>query len=233
MFIREGSNSPSPRGPARRRSGLAPALTLLFSGLAGPGCAHYKPTETGFLADYSGLRKDPFHVSYAIGIQRARTQHAQPEAAGQVDSYYIEPVRWLVDPATRAGGEEGLCERLSLDLDTALREQLGGLKPIVDAPGPRTARIRSAVTAARLSRPITNVALTATLILPYSTGPLFFGGGSVEAEAIGPDGRRLAAVTASSSGGYFDILGFYTRSGHARKAMRRCAKELKEALDHQ
>ena len=42
----------------------------------------------------------------------------------------------------------------------------------------------------------------------------------------------MAAATSASSGGYFDIIGFYTKAGHAKKAMWRDAKELREALDH-
>ena len=72
--------------------------------------------------------------------------------------------------------------------------------------------------------------LTATMISPYGPGPIFFGGGSVEAEVIAPDGRQIAAVSSASGGGWLDVVGYYTYSDHARKAMSRCAGELAEAV---
>ncbi len=220
-----------PRSRSRRPRASARA-TLALALVAASGCNHYRPTQTGYLGDYSRLEKDPFHINHGIGFQRARTRDATHEAAGAIDSFSIEPVEWLVDPASRAGQTPGRREALSASLDEALRDQLGRLRPIVDRPGPRTARIRSAITTVRLSRPILNVLLTATYFTPLAIGPVFFGGGAVEAEAIGPDGRQLAAVTSASSGGWIDLIGFYSRSGHAHKAMRRNAKELREALDH-
>jgi len=208
-------------------------LVLMLALLASSGCAHYRTTETGFLGDYSRLKKDPFHVNHALGLQRAKTHDATPGAACAIDSFYIEPVRWLVDPESRAAKDSRRRDDLCLKLDEALRDQLGELRPIVDRPGPRTATIRSAITTVRLSRPVVNALLTATYFTPLGMiGPVFFGGGAIEAEAIGPDGRQIAAVTSASSGGWLDVVGFYTKSGHARKAMRRNAKELREALDH-
>jgi len=205
-------------------------LGLAALGLA--GCKHYRPTETGFLSDYSQLVKDPIHLNHAIGFQRAMTHDATHEAVCQVDSFYIEPVQWRVDPETRGGKDPERQAILTSKLEQALIEQLSTIKPIVPQPGPKTATIRSAITTVRYSRPFTNLMLTATLFTPVGIGPVFFGGGAIEAEAIGPDGRQMAAVTSASSGGWFDIIGFYTKAGHAKKAMWRDAKELRQALDH-
>ncbi len=209
-----------------KRSALALAL------LAVVGCGHYRPTETGFLTDYSHLIKDPIHFNHAIGLQRAKTHDATHEAVCQIDSFYIEPVQWKVDPESRGGRDPARQAILTGKLEQALVEQLSTLKPIVTTPGPKTATIRSAITTVRYSRPITNMMLTATMFTPLGIGPIFFGGGAIEAEAIGPDGVQMAAATSASSGGWFDILGFYTKAGHAKKAMWRDAKELREALDH-
>jgi len=194
------------------------------------GCIHYRPTETGFLSDYGSMTRDRFHINRGIGLQRAKTFEATPNDSSKIDSYYIEPVQWLVDPAGRGGKDPGRRDWLCSILQGELRDQLGATKPVVDRPGPRTARVRAAITVVRLSRPVTNVVLTATLILPYGIGPIFFGGGAVEAEVIDPDGRQIAAVSTASSGGWFDLAGYYTRSNHAKKAMKRCVGELVEAV---
>ena len=215
--------------PARR------ALLLLFLGFAAaaPGCSamsHYRPTQSGLLTDYSGLAKDPFHLNYGLGLERNLTRAASTEALLSIDSYYIEPIGWAVDPSSRAGRDPSRQEALSAALDAALREQLGTLLPIVPEPGPRTARVQAFITDARLSRPLTNTALSAAGFFVPALGPVFFGGAVVEAEVFTPDHRQLAAISCASGGGPLDVVGFYTRSGHAKKAMRRAARELREAL---
>ena len=169
-------------------------------------------------------------MNRGIGLQRAETFEAAPIDLSKIDSYTIEPVQWLVDPASRGGKSPERRDWLCSVLQAELRDQLGATKPVVDHPGPRTARVRAAITVVRLSRPVSNVVLTATLISPYGIGPIFFGGGAVEAEVIGPDGRQIAAISTASSGGWFDLAGYYTRSNHAKKAMKRCAGELVEAV---
>ena len=218
--------------PARR------ALACLLSGSVAlaPGCSalsHYRPTQSGLLSDYSGLSKDRFHVNRGLGLQRNLSRNAAPEALGRVDSFLIEPVVWAVDAESRAGRDPSRSVVLAARLDEALRAELGALRPIVETPGPGTARVRAVITDARLSRPVLNAALTAggVFVAPLPVGPTFFGGAVVEAEVIGPDGLQVAAISCASGGGPLDVVGFYTRSGHAKKAMRRAARELRETLD--
>jgi hypothetical protein len=212
---------------ARRCAGL---IALLLAG-ASTGCASYRPTQSGYLSDYSLLQKDPIHLNYGLGLQRNKSRNALAEETGRVDSYYIEPVQWLVSEQSRAGGDPKRQQVLTSTLETQLKEQLGTLKPIVDEPGPNTARVRAAITDVRLSRPLLNAAMMATLMGPVFIGPIFNGGGYVEAEVIGPDGRQLSAISCASSGGPIDLFGYYTKAGHAKKAMRRSAKELRETLE--
>jgi len=204
-------------------------LALLFVS-AFSGCSHYRPTESGYLTDYSQLRRDPFHLNFGIGTQVADSRPSTPEALHSIDSFYIEPAAWLVDPRSRAGKATSVREPLLARLDEELREQLGQIKPIVETPGPNSARVRSAITTVRLSRPLVNLGLTATLFSPIPIGPIFFGGGAIEAEALSPDGHQMAAVSTASSGGLIDFVGYYWKSGHARKSLHRNVKELKEAL---
>ncbi len=218
---------PTLRPLARSWSPAALAVLLMLPG----GCATYRPTQSGFLSSYAALTPDRFHVNRGIGLQRASTFEAAPAELARIDSYYIEPVEWRVDPTSRGGKSPERRDWLCSVLDQTLREQLAATKPVVDRPGPRTARVRSAITVVRLSRPVSNAFLTATMISPYGIGPVFFGGGAVEAEVISPDGRQIAAVSSASGGGWFDIVGYYTRSNHAKKAMKRCAEELVQAVN--
>ncbi len=215
--------------PGRAGAALRAGVALVL--LATSGCVGYRPTRSGYLGDYSGLRKDPIHLNYGLGIQRNLAHNAMPEEVCRVESYYVEPVVWLVDGSSRAGGDPRRREALTSALDRALREELGKLRPVVDVPGPNTARVRSAITNVRLSRPWLNTAILATAVSPVFIGPIFNGGGFVEAEVIGPDGRQLAAISCASGGGMLDLFGYYSRSGHAKKAMRRSAWELREALE--
>jgi Protein of unknown function (DUF3313) len=221
-----GASPKSLSGKAARRVSCLVALML-----TGTGCASYQPTQSGYLSDYSRLQKDPIHLNYGIGLQRNKSHNASPEEANQVDSYYIEPVQWLVSESSRAGGDPDRQQFLTSTLETQLKEQLGTLKPIVAQPGPNTARVRAAITDVKLSRPLVNAALMATLLTPVFIGPIFNGGGYVEAEVIGPDGRQISAISCASAGGLIDVFGYYNKSRHAKQAMRRSAKELRETLE--
>jgi hypothetical protein len=216
--------------PAKGRAACRGACLIALI-LSGTGCASYRPTESGYLSDYSALQKDPIHLNHGLGLQRNKSHNASPEAACQIDSYYIEPVQWLVDDSSRAWGDLERQYVLTSALEEHLKEQLGTLKPIVAQPGPNTARVRSAITAVKLSRPLVNAALLTTVITPVFVGPLFNGGGFVEAEVIGPDGRQVSAISCASGGGIFDLVGYYTKWTHAKQAMRRSAKELRETLE--
>ncbi len=198
---------------------------------AGSGCASYRPTQSGYLSDYTQLQKDPIHLNYGLGLQRAKSHNAATESAASIDSYYIEPVAWMVDESSRASRDPKRRVDLTSSLDKALRDQLGKLKPIVDQPGPNSARVKAAITNVKLSHPYLNIALLPTLITPVKVGPMFNGGGFVEAEVIGPDGRQISAVSVASAGGPLDLLGYYTRARHARQAMQRAAWELRETLE--
>jgi Protein of unknown function (DUF3313) len=218
-----------------RRRKLVRRWTGLLAGVAwiasGSGCASYQPTQCGYLTDYSQLQKDPIHLNYGLGLQRAKVHKATPQGTSQIDSYYIESVEWKVDESSRAGGNVDREVYLTSTLESALRDQLGTLKPVVNQPGPGTARVRAVITDVRLSRPYANLLFLPTMVMPIKVGPMFNGGGFVEAEVLGPDGKQVSAVSCASSGGPLDLFGFYSRSRHARQAMQRAAWELRETLE--
>ena len=209
---------------------VARVLVAVLGLVASGGCVSYRPTETGFLSGYDAMTPDRFHVHRRVGIQRAETRQVAAADLVAVDSFYVEPVEWRVDPRSRGGKSPKRRDWLCLELENQLKEQLGATRPIVDQPGPKTARVRVAITMVELSRPVANTLLTMTLISPFGVGPVFSGGGAVEAEVIAPDGRQIAAISGTSKGGFLDPVGYYTRSNHAKKAMRRCVGELTEAI---
>ena len=216
------------RRPSRHR--MAQMILIVLGLAASEGCTSYRPTETGFLGNYDTMTPDRFHVHRRIGIQRAETHQVAAADLVAINSFYVEPVEWRVDPTSRGGKSPTRRDWLCLELEVQLKKQLCATRPIVDRPGPNTARVRAAITMVELSRPVSNALLTATLISPFGVGPVFSGGGAVEAEVLAPDGRQIAAISGTSRGGFFDLIGYYTRSNHARKAMRRCAGELAEAV---
>ncbi|SIO58847.1 Protein of unknown function [Singulisphaera sp. GP187] len=195
----------------------------------------YQPTQSGVLSDYAGLTKDSFHINGGLGKQRNLSRNATPEALARIDSFYIEPAGWMVDEQSRAGRDSSSRPALTAELSIALRDQLGTIRPVVERPGANTARVRSVITVARLSRPYTNAVFHVAGIVGTVVGvpvplPMFTGGACVEAEVVGPDNRQIAAITCASAGGPLDFFGNFIRLKHARKAMRRAAKELRETI---
>jgi len=188
------------------------------------GCTQLNPTHTGYLTDYSQLQI----TEKRIPLVRPRVVESGcpgAEALKDIDSFYIEPIAWKVVEVVPDSFEETCRENLSHILRASLTRELGTLKPVVDQPGSRTARVRAAVTRVAFARPLLNSALTVVAV------PIFNGGGVVEAEVIAPDDRQIAAIIAASPGRAFDVMGYYTLQGHAEKAMRRSACRLRKLLE--
>jgi hypothetical protein len=190
--------------------------------LFGSGCAQLNPTHTGYLSDYSQLQQK----APKIPIIRSHVIEAGGSGAlDGIDSFVIEPVGWLAKDESPTLVLENSKRNLSDKLRKSLVDELEKLLPVVDCPGPHTATVRAAVTQVAYARPILNSALSAVAV------PIFNGGGVVEAEVIGPDGKtQIAVVVAALPGRARDVLGFFTWQGHAEIAMRRSALELRTIL---
>lgn len=203
---------------------LLTRLPLTALTLTGAGCASVEATRTGHLADYSGLRDTGEWLTRTGG--RVSTL-AGPTARLSVpfDSVYIDPIVWQV-PEDGAIDAERRADLLAA-AHAALCAELAESVTLTDRPGPRTARVRLAITRVTLSRPVANLALTAVL------GPLINGGASAEAEVLAPDGRRLLALSTSSAGGPLELFGFYARNRHAENAFRRVGREIRVRLFEQ
>jgi hypothetical protein len=192
-------------------------LVLILAGTA-PGCIHMHPTRSGFLADYSQL--EPISKK-----DRLQVKPVDPCALANVDSFYIEPVAWLADDMGQPANSDGATEAISNALHESLVKELGGIRPIVDDVGPRTAIVRSAVTGVRESQPIVNIILITQIV-----GPLFNGGAAAEIEVIDPQGAQIAAQSVAYRGHDWDLVGFFVRRRHSESAMHRAAEQLADDL---
>jgi hypothetical protein len=206
-----------------RATGLFCALAMLAA--ASTGCAANKPTRTGFLSDYSRLTPTEAVLNWAGGRHKVMVNVPSLGELDGIDSFYVKPVAWLAPEDDWLGHNTARRDRVTAALDQSLRSRLGKIRPIVEEPGPRTATVSAAVTDISSARPVINS------IASIFFGPITNGGASVEAEIKAPDGRQIAAVDGGSTGGGTDIIGYYTRSGHGKKAVGRLAGELSDALD--
>ena len=160
------------------------------------------PTQSGYLSGYSGFDRIDSKCR-VIGKGDARlVRWASACDLQGIDSFFIEPVAWLADDLGQPASspERAACIREAFQ--EALAEQLGTIRPIANAPGPRTAVVRAAVTGIQEAKPLVNLA-----ILVFS-GPLFNGGAVVEVE----------------------IIGFFHRHRHAERSVGRAASILADDL---
>ena len=201
----------------------AAAVLTLCCG-AWTGCAHVRPAEPGFLSDYTGLRPTELALHDRGGTEHVMVRPAARGALAGVDSFYVEPLDWRVASSREAATDPDVKARVLAAYDGELRQQLGKIRPVVDRPGPGTARVRSAVTDVEPAWPIANIVATAVAT------PIFNGGGAFEAEVIAPDSRQIAAVSSASTGGAFEFLSYFTRSWQPADASRRAADEIASAI---
>jgi hypothetical protein len=184
------------------------------------GCAMLKPTRSGYLTDYAQVRPASDKM-----LSTAEANRAEPGELAEVDSFYIEDVEWRSARPAKVAKNPALQEQVLKALRAALVKDLSRVRPVVDQPGPHTARVRAAVTDARNADLLFNLIMTA-IITPVANG-----GATIEAEVIAPDGRQIAAIDYARAGGFFDVIGYYWPNDHAKIACRRAAEELKEAVE--
>lgn len=194
------------------RSAKFACLSVLALSLA--ACANQKPTESGFLRNYSQLKPEG-------SAGKVLEQKPDPKVLARFSSVYIEPVK------TRFGAAAKIKPSDAKDLadltEKALRDQLAKQWKIVNHPGPHTIRIRTALTAVHKSNPAANVVLTVVAV------PLLNGGLSGEGEFLG-GGRRIGAISWAGEG-IFDPGGYYTQLGHAKRLTRSFAAAVAKTLD--
>lgn len=192
-------------------------MIILMAGGTG-GCASHQITHSGYLSDYPATRPtDEWFAKYTA-------TRATPEQMSTIDSFYLEPVAWRsATPAEVAN--DPLQQRVVLDtLRDQLHQKLSPVRGFVGAPGPRTARVRAAITNDEKSIVWLNI-VTTLIAIPISNG-----GATIEAEAIAPDGHQIASVVWSQVGGPIDFLGYYFSQDHAKCAIHEAADQLAKCL---
>jgi hypothetical protein len=195
-----------------KNAGLNLIVVALLWGAV--GCVHMHPTTSGFLSDYSGLAQSDKK-------DRVRTMTVEPQALAGIDSFYIEPIEWLADDLGQPAEDPKQAATIRDALENSLVKEFGKIRPIVEEVGPRTARVRSAITGVQESKPLANLFLAVQI-----AGPLFNGGAVAEIEVLSPDGRQIAAESAAFLGSEWDIVGYFWGPKHPSTAVARAAKQI-------
>jgi len=136
-----------------------------------------KPTQSGFLRDYSRLVPSPRHPG---------TMYQQSKTLSSYTGFLVEPVQVLATKTARAVPLDApQAAALADALRNELTEALSLRGRLATAPGPRVARIRAAITSVAKSD-------------RSSPDRPMIGGASVEADIVDSvTGARVAAVMES------------------------------------
>ena len=111
------------------------------------GCVRLHPTRCGYLSDYSQLN--------AIGNGKdLLLKTPDVESFAGIDSFYVEQVQWLADDLGQPADNEAQSAQIRAALEAALLKELGSIRPIVNTPGPNTARVRTATAVRRFKAPV-------------------------------------------------------------------------------
>ena len=173
--------------------------------------------QSGFLSDYSKLQR----------IDDSMLQFVD-EAAGDYSSFIIEPIviAFRQAPGEQVFTDEELIE-LSAYYEEAVIEALSKNEgyPIVEDPAPGVARMRIGITNVEETIGVLNLSIYTKI-----TG-LGLGGASFEGEIVDSvTGNQLAAVVRWGTGSRILKAGI-TRTGDAKIAINRWAKDLRAQVD--
>jgi hypothetical protein len=192
------------------------SLTFLFLG----GCQSTNNKEletTGFLDDYSQLQADPDESLALLYVNPSWKRE-------NYDRILLEPL--VVEFSESADPEkfdEKDIQQLRTSFQEILLEELDGDFLFVLEPGPKTLRMRVAITDAKPQAGFINFLSTLALKIP-----LDMGSASMEAELTDSlSGERLLAIIDQRTGARMKILGKekdMARWGHASEAFKHWAK---------
>ena len=194
----------------------AVALLAVVVGLA--GCAGIqKPSETGFLSDYSNLEElSPGHLFYSAGKSANYTK------------FIVDPALLLFTPNEV---DSPFTQDELLVLQEYFRDQVVGELSrddgyeIVASPGPRVARIRMGI--ADVKRTIG--ALNVTIYTKVTGAGI--GGASAEGEMVDSISGEQLAASIRWGGGSRVLRAGFTEMGDAKLAIDRWARDLRVQMD--
>ena len=167
------------------------AVAVLVSLLAF-GCGSKPPPNTGFMSDYSKLKK----------ADGERMRYTSPKLK-QYSSFLIEPPRMLAKDGQLSAEQR---QEVAKYFDTSLRKGLTAAGyTVTDQPGPGVARVRVALTAINESAWWMNIH-PGTKITGAGKG-----GAAMEGEVVDSvSGEQLGAVIQAGKGGQFTLNPFST-----------------------
>ena len=173
--------------------------------------------QSGFLSDYSRLER----------IDDSMLRFFD-ETAGEYSSFIVEPIviAFRQAPDEQVFTDEELSE-LSAYYEEAVIDALGENDgyPIVEDPAPGVARIRIGITDVEETIGVLNLSIYTKI-----TG-LGLGGASFEGEVVDSvTGQQIAAVVRWGTGSRILKAGI-TRTGDAKIAINRWAKDLRAQID--
>jgi hypothetical protein len=210
---------PVPVSPRRGSPATGRSACLLFGAVwLFAGCASLNRAPSGYLADYP-------ETDELAGKKHLLRKIATADDLAGIDSFHVEEVAWRSQRPPDWQTNPAKAAPLLQVLREALVNELSRIRPVVDNPGPNTARVRAAFTDVVKSKPAVNV-VTSVLV-----GPVTNGGAVIEAEVRQADGTVVAQVVSGKAGNPLDLAGFFAAQGHARKASRLAARRLREALE--
>jgi hypothetical protein len=180
------------------------------------GCAKApKMTNTGFLSTYENLEK----------VGEKRLVYLTPDVVKAYDKVIINRVQVLVhreEPVMTAEQRDEVIDYFQAALERVFSEQ--GFE-VVSQPGPRTARLRIAITDIQKSSFWGNLH-PGSKLMGAGTG-----GASMEGEFVDSvTGRQLAAVIQASKGTQFD-LDYFDGLNDVKDAIDGWAKQAHRTLD--
>lgn len=191
---------------------------LLGAGVALSGCAHLTTTQSGFLSDYSRLKPAPDKSRQLV--------FAQPDwKPADYSRVVLEPsvVRLAAKDEKKITPKEAM--ELTAYCDSALKKAIGAQRTIATEDAPGTLRVRAAVTGVDTSSPALNV-VTGVLLWPVDNG-----GVSLEFEVLDAANKtQLVALVGFSEGTPLQVVGSFSRLGHARSGVDRWVGELKKLI---
>lgn len=194
------------------------ASVLLVCLLFGAGCSNLRPTESGFLDNYS--RMDMVE-------DRSIREFVDPSVDWtRYDAVYIEPVVLKLGDKQSVEFTSEEIEQLTNDLAKALQTTLGQNRSLVDRAFPGALTVKAAVTGLDESNPFINVVTAAALFVPIDSG-----GVVIELEVCDAStDRQLYAVIHAENGMPWQFFDHFSRFGHAKSAIKAFAEKLAERI---
>ncbi len=192
---------------------LLPVLLLLATLIGSPGCASSSvPSATGFISDYSQLKK----------VDSSTVRYVSPQLA-QYRSFIVDPVQIRTRGSGELSGEQRAEVARYFHTKFVAALETNGYRLTRDASA-GTARVRLALTDVQEAKWWLNVMPTTKL-----TGA-GVGGASMEGEVIDSiTGEQLAAVVRSGRGSQFE-LDTFSQLDDVKDVIDSWAKEAEKRL---